>query len=163
MLKKITLLISIITLSISAMAQSVLVKQDLSIFPAPEKGYKKLVIEVPHSENDENKKIDFNVGKWMDVDGCNYFNLQGTYEKKDLQGWGFDYYVFKTNGDVISTMIGCPDAKDRRLFVTAQTQTVNYNGRLPIVIYVPEDYDVQFKIFTSDGDTYRAAEIQTKK
>ncbi|ERJ58375.1 hypothetical protein M472_06300 [Sphingobacterium paucimobilis HER1398] len=144
------------------MAQSVL-KQNTDIFPVPEKGYKKMIIEVPHSKNDDNKKIEFNVGKWMEVDGCNHFSLQGTLEKKDLQGWGYDYYVFKTNGNVVSTQMGCPDAPNRHLFVSAQPEMVRYNGRLPIVIYVPDEYEVQFKIYKAEEDVYVAAEERVKK
>lgn len=140
-----------------SMAQQIS-KQHTDIFPAAENGYKKLVIEVPHSANDDNKKIEFTVGKWMDVDGCNLFSLMGTLEKKDLQGWGYDYYVFKTEGQVRSTMMGCPDAPARHLFVSAQPEMVRYNGKLPIVIYVPEEYEVQFKIYKAEPDTYIAAE-----
>ena len=39
------------------MAQQTLTKVDTSIFPKPEEGYKQVVIEVPHSENDANKKL----------------------------------------------------------------------------------------------------------
>ena len=144
-------------------AQMVIDKIDLSIFPAPEKGYKKMVIEVPYSDHDKNKKIEFAVGKWMDVDGCNTFNLSGAFEQKDLQGWGYQYYVFKTNGQVAGTMMACPDKAKRTLFVSAQPETVRYNGRMPIVIYVPEGYEAQFKIYTTDGDTYHAAEVRSKK
>ncbi|MBB1645505.1 MULTISPECIES: ecotin family protein [unclassified Sphingobacterium] len=157
------LMIALVSSTTISKAQMVIDKIDLGIFPSPEKGYKKMVIEVPYSESDKNKKIEFSVGKWMEVDGCNTFNLSGTLEKKDLQGWGYDYYVFKTNGNVASTMMACPNKEKRNLFVSAQPETVRYNGRMPIVIYVPEAYDVQFKIYTTDGDTYRAAEVRTKK
>jgi len=152
-------LIGIITAS---MAQSSVMKQDLSIFPKPEAGYKKMVIEVPYSSSDEQKRIEFKIGKWMDVDGCNSFGLQGTLEKKPLQGWGYDYYVFKTKGDVISTQMACPGLPNRKLFVSAQPEMVRYNGRLPIVIYVPEEYQVQFNIFKAEEDTYLAAEVPAK-
>jgi ecotin len=155
-------ILAFISLSISAMAQEMIAKQDISIFPKPEAGYKKVVIEVPHSDKDNQKRIEFSVGKWMEVDGCNYFNLQGTLEEKDLQGWGYNYYVFKTNGQVTSTMIGCPDVEKRNLFVTAQPEMVRYNGKLPIVIYVPEGYDVQFKIYKAEDETYIAAEERSK-
>ena len=145
-----------ITVSLT-MAQTIF-KQDTDIFPTPEKGFKKLVIEVPHSAQDDNKKIEFTVGKWMDVDGCNYYNLMGTLESKNLSGWGYNYYVFKTEGQVTSTMIGCPDAQGRNIFVTAQPEMVRYNGKLPIVIYVPEEYEVQFRIFKAEPDVYIAAE-----
>lgn len=157
------MLIALIASTTVSKAQMVIDKIDLSIFPAPEKGYKKMVIEVPYSENDRNKKIEFAVGKWMEVDGCNAFHLSGSLEKKDLQGWGYDYYVFKTDGQVAGTMMACPDKAKRNLFVSAQPETVRYNGRMPIVIYVPEGYEAQFKIYSTDGDTYRAAEVRSKK
>jgi len=34
---------------------------------------------------------------------------------------------------------------------------------MPIVIYVPEEYEVKFKIFTADSDEYEAQEIRIKK
>lgn len=156
-----TVLFGLLTITTITMAQSVL-KQNTDIFPAPEKGYKKMIIEVPHSENDKNKKIEFSIGKWMEVDGCNSFSLQGTLEKKDLEGWGYNYYIFKTNGQVVSTQMACP-GPNRNLFVTAQPEMVRYNGKLPIVVYVPEGYDVQFKIFKAEEDVYTAAEERIKK
>lgn len=161
-IKILSLLITLISLSINVMAQQTITKQDLSIFPKPEAGYKKVVIEVPHSDKDNQKKIEFSIGKWMEVDGCNFFNLQGTLETKELQGWGYNYYVFKTNGQVTSTMMGCPDAKKRNLFVTAQPEMTHYNGKLPIVIYVPEKYEVQFKIYKAENELYWAAEERSK-
>ncbi len=145
----------------TSMAQTV-TKQNTDIFPKAEKGYTKMVIEVPHSSSDANKRIEFNVGKWMEVDGCNSFGLQGTLEKKDLQGWGYEYYVFKTKGDVIATQMACPGMPNRNLFVSAQPEMVRYNGRLPIVIYIPVEYEVQFKIFKAEEDIYIAAEEPVK-
>lgn len=141
-------------------AQMVISKIDTKIFPAAEKGYKKMIIEVPYSDNDENKKIEFYVGKWMDVDGCNSFNLMGTYTQKDLEGWGYNYWVFETKGEVRSTMMACPDQEQRHLFVQAAAQLVDYNGKMPIVIYIPEGYDVQFKIFKAEKEVFRAAEVK---
>ncbi|WP_353161331.1 ecotin family protein [Myroides odoratus] len=159
MKKVIGFLIVFFSLTTASMAQKV----DVSVFPKPEKGYKQMVIEVPHSAQDGNKKIEFRVGKMMEVDGCNNYSLMGTLEKKDLQGWGYDYYVFKSKGDAVSTLMGCPDMPKRHLFVAAQPETTRYNGRMPIVIYVPEEYEVKFKIFTADQDEYEAQEIRIKK
>lgn len=144
----------------SSNAQSVISKIEPKIFPEAQKGFKKMIIEVPYSENDSNKKIEFYVGKWMDVDGCNSFNLMGTYTQKDLQGWGYSYWDFSTKGEVRSTLMACPDTKGRHLFVSASPQIVDYNGRMPIVIYVPDGYDVQFKIFKAENEVYRAAETK---
>lgn len=156
----VTMILTVFVGISSSNAQMTISKIDPNIFPKAQEGYKKMIIEVPYSDNDGNKKIEFSVGKWMDVDGCNTFNLIGTFEQKDLQGWGFSYWVFNTKGDVTGTMMACPDQSTRNLFVSATPQLVNYNGRLPIVIYVPEGYDVQFRIFKAENEVYRAAEAQ---
>ncbi|WP_461532903.1 ecotin family protein [Sinomicrobium sp.] len=143
-----------------AMAQSTLTKTDLSIYPKTEKGFKQMVIEVPHSDSDAEKKIEFTVGKWMEVGSCNHHGLQGTLEEKNLEGWGYNYYVFTTNGNVISTRMACPDNKTVHKFVSAQPEMVRYNGKLPIVIYVPEDCDVQFRIYKAEKEVYQASELK---
>lgn len=161
-LKGLSLIVALISFSTLAFAQSTNMRQDLSMFPKPEEGYKQMVIDVPHSENDDKKKIEFSVGKMMEVDGCNTFFLAGELEQKDLDGWGYNYYVFKTDGTVGGTRMGCPDMPNRHLFVSAQPEMVRYNGRMPIVIYVPTDYDVQFKIYKAEDDVYRASEVRHK-
>ena len=145
-----------------AMAQSSVSKIDLSIYPEPEKGYKQMVIEVPHSDNDAAKKIEFTVGKWMQLDECNKHGLQGIIEQKDLEGWGYSYYIFKSDGNVMSTQMACPGNNKVNQFITSQPEMTRYNGKLPIVIYVPEEYDVQFKIYKAEADIYRASEVKHK-
>jgi len=146
----------------SVMAQETISKVDVSIFPKPEKGYKMMVIEVPYSAESD-KKIDFYAGKYMDTDSCNHFSLSGSFETKDLQGWGYNYYVFKTNGSVASTLMGCPDNKKTQRFVSGTSETISYNGKMPVVIYIPEDLDVQFKVYEAAKESYRAAEYRFKK
>jgi len=145
-----------------AVGQTSLTKTDVSIYPKPEKGFKQMIIEVPHSDNDSNKKIEFVIGKWMEVDTCNKHSLLGSIEEKELKGWGYGYYEFNTDGGVISTRMACLENSVTRKFVSSQPKTVRYNGKLPIVIYVPEGYDVQFKIFKAEDDVYRASEVKQK-
>ncbi|MDX8554208.1 ecotin family protein [Tenacibaculum sp. 1B UA] len=155
-------LIVFLTITSMAVGQASLTKTDVSIYPKPEKGYKQMIIEVPHSDNDSNKKIEFVIGKWMEVDTCNKHGLIGSIEKKDLEGWGYSYYDFKTDGGVISTRMACFESSKVKKFVSSQPTTVRYNGKLPIVIYVPEGYEVQFKIFKAEDDVYRASEVKQK-
>ena len=145
-----------------ASAQSTLY-HDLSMFPQPEKGFKQMVIEVPHSKLDGNKKIEFRVGQWTEVDGCNSFMLMGKLEEKGLEGWGYTYYVFNSDGGMSSTMMACPDAPKRRLFVATQPTMVRYNGKLPVVIYVPEKYDVLFNVYVKDSEDFIAKEVRYKE
>lgn len=161
--KFIGLFIALLGFNTLLMAQNTILRQDVSIFPKPKEGYKQMVIDVPHSDQDGNKKIELSIGKMMEVDKCNVHNLGGQLDQKPLQGWGYDYYEFTTKGQVASTMMGCPDNEKVWKFISAAPTMVNYNGRLPIVIYVPEDYDVHFRIFKAEDDVYRASEVKQKK
>lgn len=59
--------------------------------------------------------------------------------------------------------MGCPDNKKTQRFVRGTSETISYNGKMPVVIYVPEDLDVQFKIYKAAKESYRAAEYRFKK
>ncbi|MDR0228336.1 MAG: ecotin family protein [Flavobacteriaceae bacterium] len=162
MKKVIGLLIAVLGLSFTVTAQEQVYRLDASIFPKPEKGYKQVVIDVPHSTEDNNKRIEFSVGKYAEVDGCNHYSLMGKLEEKNLEGWGYTYFEFKSDGNMTSTLMGCPDAPKRNLFVTATPQLVRYNGKLPIIIYVPQDYQVKFKVFATNGEEFIASENRYK-
>lgn len=156
------MVVATLLISISAMAQTLL-KQDTHVFPAPEKGMVKYVIEVPHAgiAADNNKKIEFFAGKHVETDACNSYFLAGEFEKKDLEGWGYHYYVFKTDGNVGMTKMLCQGEK-KNTFVQAPSVMTEYNGRMPIVIYAPEGYEVKFKIYKAEPETYQAAEVTVK-
>lgn len=147
--------------SIFAFAQTTY-KVDLKPFPKAEQGMKQVVIEVPHSEQDQNKKIEILVGKEMETDKCNRYSLGGSFDSKELQGWGYNYLTFKTNGNVASTRMVCADNSKISQFVTSQGYLMNYNGRMPIVLYIPDGYEAKFNIYTTDGDLYSAQEIRSK-
>lgn len=145
-----------------ASAQSVIQKQSLDIFPSPQEGYTQFVIDVPHSDKDNQKKIELFVGKWAETDKCNTHVLSGVLQEKDLQGWGYTFFEFETKGDIMSTMMGCPDSEKINKFVHSQGKVVRYNGKLPLVVYVPEGYEVQYKIWKAEDDIFKALEIKQK-
>lgn len=145
-----------------ANAQSVIQKQSLDIFPKPEEGYAQFVIDVPHSDKDSEKKIEIFVGKWAETDKCNTHVLSGVLQEKDLQGWGYTYFEFDTKGDIMSTMMGCPDSEKINKFVKSQGKIVRYNGKLPLVIYVPVGYEVQYKIWKAEEEVFKGLEVRQK-
>lgn len=145
-----------------AMAQQTM-KVDITPFPKAEKGMKQVVIEVPHSNQDENKKIEIFVGKNMETDTCNQTILGGSFKSSELKGWGYNYLTFTSNGNAASTLMACPDSKKVMKFVKSQGYLVDYNGRMPIVLYIPEGFDAKFRIFTAENDLYNAQEVRTKK
>ena len=122
--------------------------KEIEMFPAPKHGFKQVFIKVPTKKNENNYKVEILVGKTEMVD-CNRHFMGGTIEEKNLDGWGYTYYVAETNGNVGSTMMACPDGKLTKQFIHLESMTVNYNSRLPIVIYVPEGLEVNYKIWSA--------------
>lgn len=122
--------------------------KEIEMFPAPKHGFKQVFIKVPSKKNENNYKVEILVGKTEMVD-CNRHFMGGTIEEKNLDGWGYTYYVAETNGNVGSTMMACPDGKLTKQFIHLQSMTVNYNSRLPIVIYVPEGLEVNYKVWSA--------------
>lgn len=122
--------------------------KEIEMFPAPKHGFKQVFIKVPSKKNENNYKVEILVGKTEMVD-CNRHFMGGTIEEKNLDGWGYTYYVAETNGNVGSTMMACPDGKLTKQFIHLQSMMVNYNSRLPIVIYVPEGLEVNYKVWSA--------------
>ncbi len=81
---------------------------DISMYPVASDQEVQHVIELPALDNELNYKVAIFVAKEMEVD-CNSYFLQGSLVEKELEGWGYSYYSFETNGEVMSTMMGCPD------------------------------------------------------
>lgn len=120
-------------------------------FPKAKPGFKRYVITVPvQSEKEEARgfKLELIAGKVMPAD-CNTRSLNGRLEEKTLQGWGYTYYEFKTNGTVISTMMACPDNKKTDQFISAKTELIRYNSKLPVVVFVPDGYELKYNIWRS--------------
>ncbi len=149
----------------SVSAQYTLDKIDLSIFPKAEKGMVQYVVEVPHStmEEDANKKVEVFIGKNQEVDTCNRHFLSGELQQNELKGFRYSYYTFKSSGNVGGTLMACGDTKKVTKFVTSKPVLMDYNGRMPIVIYAPEGFDVQYKIYKAEPENYRAYQVRQKK
>lgn len=152
-------LISLVSSNVSAQNFT---RVNTDIFPKAEKNQKKVVIEVPYSATDANKKIEIFVGKEMETDKCNQYGLQGSFVKKDLKGWGYNYWVFSSNGNAVSTMKACLDNGTKMQFVYAPGYLTDYNGRMPIVLYVPDGFSVKYKIYKADSEWYEAPEAEKK-
>lgn len=129
----------------SAMAQDN--PKEASMFPEAEKGFKKVVINVPAKKNEDLLKVELTVGKNAEVDKCNKHFIAGSLKEKTLEGWGYNYYDFKSTGQIAGTKMGCPTNEKIIKFVTGETIITRYNSKLPLVIYVPEDMTVKYKFW----------------
>lgn len=156
-MKRITIIATIIAVvlsSFSAMTyaqkkSSNNIETELNMFPAPKLGYKQVYIKLPAKKNEQDYKVEFYVGKKHMAD-CNRHFLVGEIQEMNLEGWGYNYYMVESKGHIGSTMMACLDKKKTEKFIHLQPQLVRYNSKLPIVIYLPDNMEVQYKIWKGD-------------
>ena len=122
-----------------------------AVYPAIE-GMIPFAINVDEKgENEANQKVQMVVGKMMEVD-CNNHSLEGNFKNETLEGYGYDYFVFETNGNVASTMMACPDDTKTQKFISSQDQFMPYNSKLTTPVYVPEGYEVHYTIWSVENE-----------
>ena len=156
------LAVAMVMISSLSIAQTS-VHENAKSFPSANEGMVQHIIYLPKSADrgDNNKKVEVYVGKYMETDMCNNYNLLGEFDKKEVTGKNWlSYYTFSSKGDAMSTLMGCLDNTKQNKFVTGQKLLLDYNGNLPIVIYTPEGMEVRYRIFTADTQEYKAQEVR---
>jgi len=132
---------------------------ELKAFPVAKDGMERYVIVLPHKERGEEDsfKVEIIVGKEMLTDGVNLVRLANTINERPLEGWGYTYYEVTGSSQVISTMMAPPEGSPMvKKFVTASPLQIQYNSRLPIVVYVPKGYEVRYRIWKTSETTSNA-------
>lgn len=126
-------------------------KFDISMFPAAEPNQERVVIRLPEVENEADMMIELQVGKMMMVD-CNLPRFSGNLEQHSVKGWGYNYLSLGQVSDPISTLMACPDPQKKEAFVQVYGQGyfLNYNSKLPFVIYIPQEYEVRYRLWRAD-------------
>ena len=125
-------------------------KIDYSMYPKAKDGYEQKIITLKTLPNEDNYSVEIFAGKKTLVDSCNHFFLAGAFEQKTVDGWGYDYFNFESNGNVGGTLMGCFDNKSVEKIVHAQSIQTLYNSKLPIVVYVPKGYTLEYRIWKAD-------------
>ena len=121
--------------------------KNLKPYPEQLDSLERHVIYLEQKSDESLFEVELIVGKKMEVD-CNRHRLMGNFQEETIQGWGYNYYIFDTEGHVMSTMMMCPGPKTEK-FIQGESITVRYNSRLPLVIYLPQGYELRYKIWTA--------------
>lgn len=124
-------------------------QDELRAFPAPTTGMVRRVLWLPKRVDEAAWRIEVRVGQEKMVD-CNQQNLGGRLEEKTLGGWGYNYLQF-TAGASFSTLMGCPTNTLRKAFVVADAKLLSYNSNLPVVVYLPEGYNLQYRTWRASS------------
>ena len=157
MIKKTTLAMAIALIGSSLHAEPAK-KDNIHMFPQAKEGFVRHIIEVPKTDNDYEHRVELLIGKTMMVD-CNQHSLRGKVENVTLKGWGYKYLEVSDIHNGPSTMMACNEPNTEK-FVTlymGNDTLRRYNSRSPIVAYIPEGYEVRYRIWSA-GENVQQAE-----
>lgn len=139
-------------MSLSACAQATDSLDKVAPYPEAKKDQVRHVIELDKKDNESNYQVELIIGKTLKVD-CNHQWFGAEVDEKDLQGWGYSYYVVSDLQGPMSTLMGCADNTKKDAFVQANMGSdafVRYNSKLPIVVYAPKGVDVKYRIWAAE-------------
>ena len=130
----------------------------LKAFPAEKEGMERFIIVLtPKGLEEDNFMVELIVGKTMLTDGVNQIRLGNVIEPRPLKGWGYTYYEVTGVSVPMTTLIAVPEGTPKvEKFVYGSPLKVRYNSRLPIVVYVPDGYEVQYRIWNASEITEKA-------
>ena len=117
----------------------------LAAFPTTRAGYERFVLLLPFVDSPENRKVEIIPGKTAYID-CNRHVLGGTFMRENVQGWGFDFLVFNSDGVMAATRMACIDPP-RSEFVAAPSEFVRYTPQMPVVVFVPAGFEVRYRVW----------------
>ena len=127
-------------------------------YPVAEDGFRRMVFRVPPAEDESASKVEIIIGKTISVD-CNRTSFGGGLERRVAEGWGYPYFIIANIGEPMSTRMACPpDADNTDEFITVNGEGFlqRYNSKLPMVVYVPDGFEVRYRIWTAQHDIGQA-------
>jgi len=143
-MKKIVLTFMFIFLALYAVETK---KDNIHMFPKAQKGFIRHVIEVPKTYNDDNHLVELLIGKTVLVD-CNHHSFSGDIKSVTLKGWGYTYIEVNSIKNGPTRRMACKEPKSER-FISIRDKLRRYNSHSPIVVYVPKEYEVRYRIWSA--------------
>ena len=128
---------------------------DIKAYPPAEKGMVRHILHLPKKDNESLFRIELIVGKTMRLDKSNQYFFGGSIEPLTVAGWGYTYYKVKSLGPMAGTLMAADPAApktDRFITLGGKPYFIRYNSRTPIVVYIPEDAEVLYKIWSTEAE-----------
>ncbi|WP_394129954.1 serine protease inhibitor ecotin [Shewanella maritima] len=120
--------------------------ESVKMFPAPANNMRQHIIVMPEQANETNFMIELQPGITMNAD-CNVRMMSGKLKAESLQGWGYQYFEMTRYMQGPTTMMMCNEPSTERFIPIGEPTQIRYNSRLPKVIYLPEDVELQFRVW----------------
>lgn len=117
-------------------------------FPAADFGFYRYMIQLPALAHESEAKVELVVGKTLQLD-CNRHTFTGQMVENFLPGLGYPYYRMPKINGPLSTRMACPNNLTTPQFVAVNGQgfMLRYNSKLPLVVYVPQGFELRHRIW----------------
>jgi ecotin len=132
---------------------------NLKAFPPAAAGTKRYVVHLQPRDDEADLRVELIVGRRVEVDPVNRYFFMGRLEARNIEGWGYTRYVLDALGPMGGTLMApYPSGPTASRFVTlgGEPFLVRYNSRLPIVIYVPTDCEVRYRVWQAAPEAVEA-------
>jgi ecotin len=152
---KIRALIAMVFLGVIPLARAA---DPLKAFPPAEQGAKRYVLTLPKEEREADLKVEIMVGKTVRLEAVNNYFFGGQIMPKIAQGWGYTYYVVPALGPMRGTLMAVDENSpkiDRFIALRGEPFLIRYNSKLPVVVYVPEDAEVRYRIWRAPAESVK--------
>ena len=155
MKKTLSLLLLLASLPVFATEEA---EKNLKPYPAAKEGQIRHVIMLPHKERGEENdfRVELIVGRTMMTDGVNLMRMGGTFEEKTVEGWGYNYFQAFAGPVAQTLMAPMEDQPQVEKFVTMPAKLIDYNSRLPSVVYTSPGMEVRYRLWSAGAETLKA-------
>jgi len=126
---------------------------NMKAFPPAVAGMTRYVITVPEQKDEYALKVELIIGQTVKTDASNSYFFGGTLETVAIEGWGFERYVLRKLGPMGGTLMAVDPNEpkvDRFITIGGEPKLYRYNSRLPLVVYVPADVEVRYRVWRAD-------------
>lgn len=124
--------------------------KQLHAYPAAGEFQRRAVIwlEDKGREAEAELKIELLPGKIALLDSVNNHRVGLKLSTETIKGWGYSLYRVVGSDRVASTMMAVPpEATAVEQFIAGQPLLINYNSRLPVVVYMRKGLSLQYRIW----------------
>ena len=146
----------IIGLVLATCISTLYAADNMKAFVPAEKGQKRYVLHLPKQKDESAFKVELVVGRTVKTDEGNRYFFSGQIKAENIQGWGFTRYVVNKIGPMAGTLMAVdPNAPKVERFIAlgGEPYIIRYNSRLPVVVYVPKNAEVRYRIWRADEQT----------
>lgn len=154
-MKRTTPLLLLLAFTLAATTHAAGKKDPLDAYPPADDGMSRYVLRLPAEEDESRLRVELIVGKTIETDRINRYFFGGQIETSTVEGWGYPRYDVEKLGPLAGTLMAPPpDEPKVERFITlgGEPTLIRYNSKLPVVIYVPEDAEVRYRIWRAPAD-----------